>query len=53
MWWKTPNVITWLMTIAEIFVGALMVQNDWHVAGGVLIGLACGAQLSRIVNQYA
>jgi 4-hydroxybenzoate polyprenyltransferase len=51
-WWKLPNPVTWLMTIAEIATGVAVAEwGDLPILGGVIIGLAMGTQLSRIMNQ--
>jgi hypothetical protein len=46
-----PTPFTWFMTILEVSAGAAIALNGWPVAGGVLIGMAMGTQLSRIARQ--
>ena len=43
--------ITWPFTIAEIAFGYWLTTVDWPVSGGILIGLALGTQLNRIVRR--
>lgn len=42
----------WVMTVLEVAAGAaLAIVWDYRVLGGVIIGLALGAQMGRIVRQ--
>ncbi len=51
MWWDRPNVFTWGCTIGEVVVGLSLVAYDWRLTGGIIIGLAMGAQFGRITRE--
>lgn len=51
-WWKTANSITWVATLFEVAIGVWL-TDGWPIFGGVVIGLALGAQYARIVNGFS
>lgn len=42
--------VTWAFTIAEGLIGVAVAQS-WPFIGGLIVGLAFGAQLARITRE--
>ena len=47
---NTPGV--WVLTIVEVAVGWALAANGYPFAGGLVIGLAVGAHVSRAANSF-